>query len=510
MKDYLKKILDLNKLKKKILVEKIKKKKIVHCHGVFDVIHIGHIKHLNSAKKSGDFLVVSITSDKFVNKGPGRPKFNQNLRAEVIASIEYVDAVIINEDRLPVKLIDEIKPDIYFKGPDYIKQVKDKSKDINKDILAVKKNGGKIIFSKDITFSSSNLINNYFDQYNKEQKKFIDNIKRKYSFEEIFKNISKFSNQKIVLLGETIIDQYIFGDVLGKAGKEPHLVFNEKKNDIYLGGAAAIANHLSSFCKSVFFFTLANLIKKDKKYIKISLKKNIKLRLCLDNNFKTIIKKRFVDELSNNKLYGSYAFDINYRLPGKIEDELVKKINEISKKTNHILISDYGHGFITNKILLKLQKFKKFISVNAQMNASNQSFYSLEKYRNIDCLLINQNELRSSMKDKSSSIENISLKLLKKLKIKKLIITRGSEGSMLLEKNKKIIYAPAFAKHVVDKVGAGDTMLAIIALSMRNKIPSDLALFLGSIAAATTVESIGNSKFMDKVQFLRQIEFMLK
>ena len=105
MKNIHQKILNLEELKKKISAEKKRGKKIVHCHGVFDLLHVGHIKHFKSAKKNADFLLVSITSDQFVNKGPGRPVFNQNLRSEVISSLECVDAVFINNFQTPINLI---------------------------------------------------------------------------------------------------------------------------------------------------------------------------------------------------------------------------------------------------------------------------------------------------------------------------------------------------------------------------------------------------------------------
>ena len=105
----MKKIYTIEQLVKKIKLEKIKNKKIIHCHGVFDLIHIGHIKHFREAKKNGDFLVVSITSDKYVNKGTGRPIFSENLRAEVLASLEFIDAVYINNYSTPIKLITLIK-----------------------------------------------------------------------------------------------------------------------------------------------------------------------------------------------------------------------------------------------------------------------------------------------------------------------------------------------------------------------------------------------------------------
>ena len=142
----MKKIYTTEQLIKKIKLEKIKNKKIIHCHGVFDLIHVGHIKHFREAKKNADFLVVSITADKYVNKGTGRPIFSENLRAEVLASLEFIDAVYINNYTTPIKLITLIKPNIYFKGSDYKDLKKDKTKNILKEISYVKKNSGKILY----------------------------------------------------------------------------------------------------------------------------------------------------------------------------------------------------------------------------------------------------------------------------------------------------------------------------------------------------------------------------
>ena len=108
----MKKIFQINQLTKKIKLKNKKNKKIIHCHGVFDLLHVGHIKHFQEAKRIGDFLVVSITADKYVNKGLGRPIFNENLRAEVLSSITYIDAVCINHYATSEKLISLIKPNI--------------------------------------------------------------------------------------------------------------------------------------------------------------------------------------------------------------------------------------------------------------------------------------------------------------------------------------------------------------------------------------------------------------
>ena len=503
------KIFTINNLKNEIKKVKNKNLKIVHCHGVFDLIHIGHIKHFKEAKKNGDFLIVSITADKFVNKGSGRPIFNQNLRAEFLSSLSFVDVVTINENQTSEKLISIIKPDIYFKGPDYKNNQKDRTKNIFKEVAVVKKFGGKVIYSNDITFSSSNLINTYSNYFNDHQKSFLKKISKKYTFDFIFKKLKELEKLKVLLVGETIIDQYIFGDVLGKSGKEPHLVLNEKKSETYLGGAAAIANHLGTFCKSVNFLTLAGKEKNNLLFIKKLLRKNVNVSFFNKNNASTIIKKRYIDEVSQNKLLGVYSIS-EEKLKENLEKKLINSIKKNITKSDIILVSDYGHGFISKKAAKEFNKSKIFFTLNAQINASNRGFHSLIKYQNIDNLIINENELRHEMRDKIGNLEKMGFRLIKFLKIKKLIITRGNKGVILLEKKDKVIYAPAFANKVVDKVGAGDSMLAIISLCMKIKIPDDLALFLGSLAGASAVENIGNSRFINKEELIRQIQFSIK
>jgi len=143
----------------KITKLKSKNKKIVLCHGVFDLVHLGHIEHFKSAKKFGDYLVVSLTIDKFIKKGPGRPVFNEYQRMEYLKQIKIIDDVILSSSESSIDVINLVKPDFYVKGPDYKNNFKDKTKKIILEKKAVEKNGGKIKFTNDITFSSSNLLN---------------------------------------------------------------------------------------------------------------------------------------------------------------------------------------------------------------------------------------------------------------------------------------------------------------------------------------------------------------
>ena len=142
------------------------------------MIHIGHIKHFEEAKKYGDILIVSITSDKFVNKGDGQSFFNQNLRSEFLSSITCIDFIFINNHASSTNVINIVKPKFYIKGPDYKNHKKDLTKKIFAETKAVKLNGGKTIYTKSITFSSSNLINKHSDLLTNDQKYYIKQIKK--------------------------------------------------------------------------------------------------------------------------------------------------------------------------------------------------------------------------------------------------------------------------------------------------------------------------------------------
>ena len=106
------------------LINKLKSqgKTVGLCHGGFDLLHPGHVKHLESSKKLCDFLFVSITSDKFVEsrKGSGRPIFPDKLRAYMISSIGFIDYVVISDFKKGSEVIRSLKPSIYIKGPDFI------------------------------------------------------------------------------------------------------------------------------------------------------------------------------------------------------------------------------------------------------------------------------------------------------------------------------------------------------------------------------------------------------
>jgi rfaE bifunctional protein nucleotidyltransferase chain/domain len=168
-----KKIIGLEELARICEERRREGKLVVHCHGCFDLLHPGHIRHFKAAKKFGDILIVTITPDEFVRKGPGRPAFNADLRMESIASLEAVDYVALNRWDTAIETLKILKPSFYVKGKDYEDRSKDPTGNIDLEEVAVKENGGDIRFTDEIAFSSTKLINEYSDALSGEAGDFI-------------------------------------------------------------------------------------------------------------------------------------------------------------------------------------------------------------------------------------------------------------------------------------------------------------------------------------------------
>ena len=168
------------------------------------------------------------------------------------------------------------------------------------------------------------------------------------------------------------------------------------------------------------------------------------------------------------------------------------------------IVSDYGHGLISKKSANLVCNLSKYLALNAQVNASNIGYHTMDKYNNVECVVINETELRHETRNKSSPIKLLMKKLARKLKIKNLIVTQGSQGSTLFTANAKKYYSSAaFASKIVDKVGAGDAMLAAVSLCLKNNFDKNFSLLVASLAAAQSVETIGNSVPINKNKILK-------
>ncbi|MEW6103063.1 MAG: PfkB family carbohydrate kinase [bacterium] len=502
------KILKVLELAKKIEKLRKKGKKIIYCHGCFDLMHPGHIKHFQEAKKMGDVLIVTITPDTYVDKGKDRPVFNQNLRAESVASLECVDYVAINKWETACEPLRLLKPDVYVKGKEFEEKEDSKLQQEKKVLFEI---GGKMRYTHDkVVFSSTKLLNKYFQNiYPLETRRFLEDFSSKYSFEYIRERLDAIRPMKILLIGDGIIDEYHYCESMGKSPKAQIIVHKHINYEVFVGGSFAIANHIAQICDNVHLVTLLGKEDKRKNFILKNLNPNIKTKFFYRDDGPTIVKKRYINKYQNQKV-----FEINYIndsfIKDECESEVLRFLKRILPEYDIVLIADFGHGFITDKMIKTIEKISKKIAVNTQVNGANVGYNLITKYANPNFICLDVPEARLATQDKFSSVEEIAGKILKSLKNDCVIITVGSHGSVGIDRHGNINKTPAFSAKVVDITGAGDAFFSYTAPCFALGMPLDLVSFIGNTVGALAVQIVCNKVPIRKHELLEFIYTILK
>ena len=484
-------------------------KTIVQCHGCFDLLHIGHIRHFTEAKAMGDILVVTITPDRFVNKGPGRPAFKEDLRLEAVASLDCVDYVALNEWQTAENTLATVKPDIYCKGPEYRSSTANSNDFIAVEKKIVEDHGGRMAFTEDLTFSSSNLINNYMPVFSPEVTEFLAGIRSKHSTEEITGLIDSFSDLKVLVIGETIIDEYHYVNTMGKSMKEPILASKLLRKEKHAGGILAIANHVASFTDNVDVLTFLGEYQPQESFVKKSLKETVTPHFFYKKKSPTIVKRRFVESELLQKLFEIYEINDDL-IEGKREREFCQWIEENSKNYDVVIVADYGHGMMTPKVIETLCEHAPFLCVNAQGNAGNRGHNPISKYPTADCISLAQHELILEFRNQHLEPADMVQQIAEKMKCQNVILTRGKYGTMCYRQSEGIKSVPAMAPKIVDRVGAGDAVLSIISMALYRKAALDLVGLIGNAAGAEAVAIVGNKSSVEKIPFIKHLESLLK
>ncbi|MDP2939763.1 MAG: PfkB family carbohydrate kinase [Candidatus Omnitrophota bacterium] len=504
-----KKILLLDGLIKKVEAFKRKGKIIVQSHGIFDLIHPGVIKHLNSAKEQGHILVVSVIKDKDVRRGPGRPIFPDYMRAENVASLSQVDYVCVVDDEKPFECIERIKPDIFARGH----SLKDSDTEIGQKILAEEKGlylgKVKIHDTDGFSLSSTEIIKNFLNIYPSEIKSFLKRFSQKYSFNEIVQRINHLNKLKILLIGEGIIDEYHYCDSMGKSAKAPLVVNKYVTHEVFAGGTFAIANHLAGICDNVHLVSLLGNEASREDYIRSNIKPNVTNKFFYRADGTTIVKKRYIEQYLNQKLFEVNYLNNNY-INSELESEIIRYLKATITAYDFVLVSDFGHGMMTNKIIEIIQRMAKRFAVNTQMNAANAGYNMINKYHSPTFVCLDEQELRWAAQDRFSEVECVAKKVLKNIKADTLIVTLGKKGSLGINKKNQINRTPVFSSKVVDTVGAGDAFFSFTAPGIASNMPLDLVSFIGNAVGAIAVQIVCNKRPVEKYELLEFIHALLR
>jgi rfaE bifunctional protein kinase chain/domain/rfaE bifunctional protein nucleotidyltransferase chain/domain len=484
-------------------------KKIIHCHGVFDLLHVGHIRYLEHAKKLGEVLVVTLTQDHNVKKGPNRPAFTEDLRAESLAALDCVDYVAINQWPTAVETIKLLKPDFYVKGSDYKNSKDDITGKIKDETDAIQSIGGKIHFTEDITFSSSHLINSIIPSFDEKTNRYLHDFRSKYSSDYILSLIENLRNLKVMVVGEAIIDEYVYCESMGKSGKESMLVMKYLSKERYAGGSLAIANHLADFCDNVSMACYLGTEKTEEDFVRNSIKANVTPLFVYKSESPTIVKRRFVDSYSLSKLLGVYNLNGEQLNPDE-ENMLCNILEERIAEYDVIIVADYDHGLFTPKVIDLLTNKSRFLALNTQINAANMGFHAISKYQYADYVCIHEGEIRLDRRNRKGDLKDLIFDLSSRMGNSSIMITRGSNGSLLYRKDEGFTACPAFAVKIVDRVGAGDAVLGMTSVMSADSVPADVINFVGNLVGADAVSIVGNKRAIDRVKLMKSIKSIME
>jgi rfaE bifunctional protein nucleotidyltransferase chain/domain len=484
-------------------------RRIVHCHGVFDLLHIGHLRHLRAARKLGDLLIVTVTPDRFVNKGPGRPAFTEALRAEALAMLECVDLVAINQWPTAVETIQVLKPDFYAKGSEYRDADKDVTGGIAREREAVEAAGGRLVFTDDITFSSSSLINRHFPVQPDHVNDYVARFVARHSIDEITRFCQAAGKLNVLLVGEAIIDEYDYCETMGKSGKEPILAARHLRTERFAGGALAAANQLACFCDHVHLVTFLGGANSHEAFIRSHLNPAIEATFIPLPDEPAIVKRRFVEHYPFQKLFEVYEIS-ETESHAEGSRQLCAKLEELLPCSDLVLALDYGHGLLDTAAVRVLTDKARFLAVNAQINAHNRGFNTISKYPRADYICLSEDELRYDCRSRQRDLRDITRQLAERLQCGRVTVTRGSQGCLCYGREDGFFEAPAFTSHIVDRVGAGDAVFAVTSLWAAQQAPTEVLAFVANMVGANAVGTIANQRPVERVPLLKHMETVLK
>ncbi len=497
---------------------------VVQCHGTFDLLHPGHIKYFEEAKAMGDILVVTITADKYVKKGIGRPVYKEEVRVEMIAALQCVDYVVTVPYETSHEAIEVLKPSIYAKGSDYEGKELEEGHPTNLEKKLVESLGGRLHFTHDpVTFSSTALINDHYSALPESVRTFLGAIRSRYDEADFEKAFDKIQKLKVLVVGDAILDVYHYSKFLGRSVKEEIPRVKILGTEMFPGGSLAVANTLAGFCDKVG--VVAMLGKQDKKkeaeyerFIREHLRPNIRPDFLFRDDAPTVVNERYVNnepllvekkaKVNMRKYFGLYHINEEPVSP-QLEAQWAKDLKKVAAGYDVVIVTDYGLGMMTEKMIETVVKLPQFLAVNTQTNSMNYGFNMITKYPKADYISISQPEMRLALHDKHSSPAKLIDKITKAVKAKNVALTLGALG-VLLKDPKGSTPIPALSTSVVDNIGAGDAYFALSAVGIHLKLPRDLSGFLGAAASALCCSIIANRETVDRVMLMKTIQSLLK
>jgi cytidyltransferase-like protein len=465
-------------------------KKVILTYGSYDFLHIGHIRHLRQAQALGDILVVVLAPDcKLSNCMLPVPI---EMRAEALVLLDFVDHVCTDAENLQTALT-LLRPFCYAAMDDNGAQSCGEDEQSQCDALNI-----PLVKTGAISFDSTVVINQSLANFSAEAREYLSLFKSRYSLGDVNSTLDAMGELKVAVIGDTIIDEYCYCSPLGTSSKDPILALRYQSNDIFAGGIAAVANHVANFASQVDMFTVLGDMNSYEDFIRERLHTRVKPIFAVQKNSPTVLKRRYVEGYTQNKLFEIYFME-DIGLDGDTDAQFRQLLEKMLPDYDIVIVADFGHGAISPATREVLTTHSPFLALNAQANSGNRGFHTVTKYKRADYVSIAEHEVRLEMRDMRGSLTKMVNTLAPKLSCPNFVVTRGKRGSLIRCKNEQHIEVPAFARKIIDRIGAGDAFLSVTAMAAKLDAPPELLCFIGNVVGALAVEILGNQKSIDRV-----------
>ena len=487
-------------------------RRLVLCHGDFEVLHPGYVSFLQEARRHGDLLVVTVTPDRHLPRTTTHALYDEGSRALAVAALGMVDFVGIGAGPDAVKAIQQLRPDCYVQGGPGAAPAAGAASAKALEAAAVKAAGGDLVLAPPFHIGTAHAIANPLSAYTPEISAWLEAFAARHSAASVLGWLERARGLKVLVVGEAIVDEYHYCETLGKSGKEPILATRYLDSERFAGGILAVANNVAAFTDQVSVLTV--LGRQDgqpdptEPFIRANLDARVEPSFIYQEGAPTILKRRFVERYPLQKLFEVYLLT-HMEEHGPEARELCARLEAMVDRFDVVIVTDYGHGMLGPEAVEILCRKARFLAVNTQANADNQGFNTISKYRRADFVSLSERELRLEVRSKARDTHSIIEEVAHRIGCSTMLITRGNHGNVIFHKDTGISLSPSLSNRILDRVGAGDTVLSAASLCVAQGAPAEVVGFLSNVVGAYAVATVGHRHSLDLANLNEHITAML-
>ncbi len=482
-------------------------KVVVQCHGCFDIVHPGHVRYLQFSRQQGDLLIVTVSADDVVGKGPDRPYINEQLRLESLAALECVDYVCLDHHDGAVSILDAIRPDVYVKGKEYERKADPR---FAKEKELVESYGGKVILSSgEVVYSSTAIIDQFRHRFPLEDERVRFFCQRYEITSSTIDGILKqFAGARVLVLGDPIIDRHIHCDVQGVAAESPIISVTPINEVSYIGAGGLIAKQLCVLGASAGFLTRLGEGEEEDQFIAALAGADVDMLPVREDGNAVCTKVRYVADRKK-----VFKVDTGRYAPPSTAatEQLVKALEQHLKDYDALIVTDFGYGLFNSQLVQAICDISERLKKPYYVDVSQTRQTNILKFQKARLATPTEEELRFAFGDNESGLSNLASRYYRQTNAEHLILTMDDRGVIYFHPPERphatrlrTDYLPAFNPIVIDTIGAGDVFLATVALADLTGAGTQTGIYLASCVAGLHVGKLGNEAvdFMDLQTYL--------